>query len=535
MSLLNVSNLSVEFLGRHRQMAVRALDFDLLPERTLGIVGESGSGKSTVALALMGLLPKQGRVRSGNAVWSRDPEPIDLLAPETQGAANPRGRDIALVSQHPGSALNPYLNIETQMTEHFIWHQKCSRREAREKALHMLKRVHIDRPHKALRSYPHQFSGGQQQRIAIAMALMTGPLLLIADEPTTALDTTVQAQILELLAELRRQERMSMLFISHDLRVISKIADEVLVMRKGQAVEQATPLEILRTPSADYTRQLIDSLPRGHASAGPISTKPLLQAKNICLSFSGSGPRAKSIPTLRAVSMEICSGEIVGIVGESGAGKSTLARALLRLLPIESGRVTFQSQSIHALNTKQMLATRARMQMVFQNPYASLNPRQTVGQTLREVLSLHAIVPKAQIPERISGLLEEVELPSDVAERYPHQFSGGQRQRLSIARALATEPALLIADEPLSALDITTQAQVIRLIKRLTTDRQLAVLFISHDLSTVQALCTRIIVMRDGSIVESGTTQSIFKDPQHAFTQALLDAVPQLPSQSTAS
>ena len=529
MSLLQVRDLSVEFLGKQNQMAVRALNFDLGLDQTVGIVGESGSGKSTVALALLGLLAKQGRIRSGNILWSYQGEQIDLLAPNTSARKHLRGERIALIAQHPGSALNPYLNIGTQMTEHLIWHSKCSHAEARKTAIGLLRQVQIKQPKQVLRGYPHQFSGGQQQRIAIAMALMTDPVLLIADEPTTALDTTVQAQVLTLLRDLQRERRMAMLFITHDLRVVSQLADEVLVMQNGSVVEKASPQNILYAPQADYTRQLIASLPSSTPPQNAVDGTYLLRAKHLSLSFATSGWRARRKPVLHDVSLDIREGEIVGIVGESGTGKSTLARALLGLLPVESGEVWFQGKALSALSKKQMLAARARMQMVFQNPYASLNPRQTIYQTLSEALCLHNVVPKADIAQRINILLEEVELPTDIAQRYPHQFSGGQRQRLSIARALATEPKLLIADEPLSALDITTQAQIIRLLQKLMRDRQLSVLFISHDLSTVQSLCSRVIVMNEGRVVETGATQAIFEHPRHSFTRALLSAVPQLP------
>lgn len=530
--LLDVNNLSVDFLGKQTEHALRAVGFALSLGQTLGVVGESGSGKSTIALALMGLLPQQGKVRSGTAHWSYQGETVDILSKDTGAQARLCGKHIALISQNPGSALNPYLKIEAQLTEHLIWHAQCTHAHARHKAIQLLEEVRIGETHNVLRAYPHQFSGGQQQRIAIAMALMTDPVLLIADEPSTALDTTVQAQILKMLKALQQERRMAMMFISHDLRVVTQVAEEVLVLKDGAVVETAPPQDILYAPSDTYTRRLVSSLPRTTARAQAQKQRisdTLLHAKNLYLSFAPlrRGLQAKQV--LRNVDLDIATGEILGVVGESGAGKSTLARALLRLIPLTSGTLTFNQEDIHHLNARQMLPKRARMQMVFQNPYASLNPRHTIFETLREALRLHRIVPTAQISTRIAQLLEEVDLPADAQQRYPHQFSGGQRQRLSIARALSTEPQLLIADEPMAALDIITQAQIMVLLQRLVRTRKLSVVFISHDLSTVLSLCPQVVVMHDGRIVERGATQNIFNDPQHPFTRTLIDAIPQLP------
>lgn len=535
MNLLEVDNLSVEFVGKQSCHALRKLRFTLPRNGTLGIVGESGSGKSTIALALMGLLPPQGRLRSGRALWSHQDQELDLL----ENAHNPalvRGQSIALVSQNPGLALNPYLRVETQLCEHLLRHRKCGHKQAQAKALELLEAVQIDDPVGALGSYPHQFSGGQQQRIAIAMALMTSPVLLIADEPTTALDTTVQAQVLELFSSLRRALGMAMIFISHDLRVIAQVADQILVMHDGRAVEQGTLQQILYDPATDYTKRLCSVLPmRASRRTGKRDSAPqelLVDARDLCYSVRARPGNRKTKPILRHVDLRVPRGQIVGVVGESGAGKSTLARALLRLVPLESGSIAFDKQFIHQLSPAEMLPLRARMQMVFQNPYTSLNPRRTVYETLHEALDLHRVVPANEIGQRIAALLEEVELPSNAQQRYPHQFSGGQCQRISIARAISTQPELLIADEPLSALDISTQAQIMSLLQRLVRERGLTIILITHDLSVVLHLCTQIAVMHRGTVVEYGRSDDIFVRPQQAHTEALLKAMPQLPKQA---
>lgn len=529
-SLLKVDGLSVEFLGKQTCYALRELNFAVPHEGTLGIVGESGSGKSTIAAALLGLLPPQGRLTSGSAQWRARGVSFDLLSSSKAGE-RVRGQSIALVSQNPGMALNPYLRVETQMVEHLMWHEQCSRRKAIRKALKLLTAVQIDKPEAVLRRYPHQFSGGQQQRIAIAMALMTDPDLLIADEPTTALDTTVQAQVLKLFKELQKELGMAMIFISHDLRVISQVADEVLVMHEGQAVETGTMAQILYQPKSEHTKNLGEVLPKKRVSKPKKSAKDtLISAQNLHYSIAKRLGSKERKTILSDIDLQIPKGEIIGMVGESGAGKSTLARALLRLVPIDSGTINFDSQAIHELDSTEMLPLRARMQMVFQNPYTSLNPRRTVYETLYEALSLHRVVAPEQIPERIATLLDEVELPRDSMQRYPHQFSGGQCQRISIARAISTEPELLIADEPLSALDISTQSKIVLLLKKLVKERGLSILLITHDLSVVRQACTQVAVMYDGNIVEYGDNQQIFKEPRHEHTRALLQAMPELPA-----
>lgn len=528
MSLLCVRDLCVEFQGKQTLRALESLRFDIGECSTLGIVGESGSGKSTIALALMGLLPKQSKVISGSAFWSHAGQNIDLLGSEVRTHAAIRGRRIALISQNPNAALNPYLKIETQLTEHLIWHSKCTRDKARSTALNLLDEVQIKEPKQALRAYPHQFSGGQQQRIAIAMALITEPILLIADEPTTALDTTVQAQVLQLLQTLQRERSMSMIFISHDLRIVSQIADEIMVMQNGHAVETGSPQQVLHRPRAEYTRQLIRCFPSKNIPSATQQSTSLLCGKDLCVSFPAPLWRGKPKRVLQNINIEIYAKEIVGVVGESGAGKSTLARALLRLLPVESGTLVFSGKALHTLNNTQMRPMRPRMQMIFQDPYTSLNPRHTVYQILSEALRVNQAMTTKQVSRGITHLLEEVEMPTNITQRYPHQFSGGQRQRLSIARALATKPQLLIADEPLSSLDMSTQAQIIAMIRKVVRDRKISVMFISHDLSVVLSLCSRVIVMRDGQIVEHGSAQSIFNDPQHSFTRALINATPKL-------
>jgi ABC-type microcin C transport system duplicated ATPase subunit YejF len=521
--LLRVEGLTVEFRGRAGP--VRVLDgvgFDVARGRTLGVVGESGSGKSVLCLALLGLLPHPaGRVTGGMARFREQ----DLLRLPASGLRRLRGERIAMVFQDPLAALNPYLTVGAQLAEPLRVHRGCSAAEARTRAVQALDEVGIPDPAHRVDDYPHEFSGGQRQRILIAMALITEPDLLLADEPTTALDVTIQAQILSLLAELQHRHGLAMVFISHDLHVVGAIADDVIVLHRGRCVESGPAHAVLAAPRDDHTRRLLDAIPRGPTVRGPpaapaASTPARLGVAHLYARHGGAGATA---PAVDDVSLSIGPGEILGLVGETGSGKSTLARALLRLHAVERGTIRVGDTPWSALSAGALRRQRRRMQIIFQDPYASLNPRRSVYQCLAEAL---AAGPRAPPPRLMRAAVEQaladVDLPADAADRYPHAFSGGQRQRIAIARALAPEPELVVADEPVSALDATVQGQIVALLLRLTRQRGLSMLFISHDLGVIRAIADRVAVMQHGRIVETADTETLFVAPVHAHTRLLL-------------
>jgi len=530
--LLRVQDLSVAIRTRgHDQVVVDRIGFELDRGHTLGIVGESGSGKSVLCLGLLGLLPRpQVRIVRGNA-WYRG---LDLLAQPEPVLRPLRGNRISFVFQDPLSSLNPYLTVGAQLEEPLRVHHGTSRAEARDRALEALAEVGIREPGRRSGDYPHEFSGGMRQRVMIAMALITRPDILIADEPTTALDVTVQAQILALLRELQQRHGMAMIFVSHDLRVVSAIADEVLVMQAGHCVEAGSTRALFATPQAGYTRQLLDAVPQGHKSPSSSSPEhpldPLLRVRHLGVTFPGHGKWFGTPPTpiaaIADVSLDIRPGEILGVVGETGSGKSTLARAIVRLVATEAGSVQVGQQDWSNLDAVALRRARRRVQMVFQDPYSSLNPRMTVHDCLAEAMSLERMLPAPELQQRIAGLLADVGLEASAAGRYPHEFSGGQRQRIAIARALAPEPDLIIADEPVSALDVTIQAQILELLLTLNRRRGLALLFISHDLSVIGYIADRVAVLYQGRLVELAETNTLFAAPAHEYTRALLAAMP---------
>jgi ABC-type glutathione transport system ATPase component len=571
-ALLDVTDLRVSFhtrTGVYR--AVDGISFQLNPGEILGIVGESGSGKSVSCLSLLGLIPQPpGRIEGGRALF----DGVDLLhAPAAQLRAI-RGKRIAMIFQDPMTSLNPYLRISEQLMEPLFIHEGLAKAEAFPRAVAMLEAVGIPDAAKRIHSYPHEFSGGMRQRVMIAMALITKPDILIADEPTTALDVTVQAQILALIRQLQRESGMAVLFITHDLAVVSGLCDRVQVMYAGRIVETADTRTLFRSPQHPYTKALqrcIPALqPKGrdlYAIPGmpPDLSKPITEEELLArftlppeepapppppAALSRDEPpmvvvrevsqhfpiesgflikrRTGTVTAVDGVSFEVRRGEVLGLVGESGSGKSTLARAIMQLVPPTAGTVILGGRNLTAGNRDDLKAMRRHLQMVFQDPFASLNPRMTVFDALAEPLRVHRIVPEAEIPGRVSRLLAQVGLPPRVLGKYPHEFSGGQRQRIAIARALAPEPQVIIADEPVSALDVSIQAQILNLLARLVREMNLTLIFIAHDLSVVKHISDRIAVMYRGKIVEIGPALDVMERPQHPYTRTLLAAIPRV-------
>ncbi|AQH04243.1 glutathione ABC transporter ATP-binding protein GsiA (plasmid) [Burkholderia sp. KK1] len=554
-NLLEVRDLRVNF-GAHR--AVGGVDLDIAAGETLALVGESGCGKSATALSIMRLLPAPGRVSGSVRFDGR--ELLDLSPADMRDV---RGGQISMIFQEPMTSLNPVLSIGAQIVETLRQHERLSKDAAWKRAIELLDLVHVPEPHRRVSDYPHELSGGQRQRVMIAMAVACRPRLLIADEPTTALDVTIQARILELLGELRRELSMSLLLITHDLGVVSEHADRVAVMLAGKKVEEAPVARLFLQPKHAYTRGLLGTslnvssglhyrewtLPEiRHTTSGegehafnvtplaPRAAAPepagaederasLLSLRNLTVDYAHRHGKG----VMRAVddvSFDIARGETVGLVGESGCGKSTLSRAIMRLVPATSGAIRLGGTDIAPLSERALRPLRRQVQMVFQDPYASLNPRRSVGEILETVMAVNGIGDARTRRGRAAAMLDRVGLPGAALNRFPHEFSGGQRQRIGIARALILEPALLICDEPVSALDVSIQAQILNLLVELKRDLGLAYLFISHDLSVVRYIADRVHVMCGGRIVESGNHREIWRSPQHAYTRALLDAVP---------
>ncbi|MFI8769772.1 dipeptide ABC transporter ATP-binding protein [Streptomyces sp. NPDC053792] len=519
--LVEVDGLTVEFGGTVR--AVDGLSFTLGEGRALALVGESGSGKSTVAGALLGLHRGTG-ARVGGTVRVGG---IDV------GAAGPgelrrlRGGVAAMVFQDPLSALDPYYAVGDQIAEVYRIHHPGSRKAARARAIEVLGRVGIPDAARRSRSRPHEFSGGMRQRALLAMALACEPKLLVADEPTTALDVTVQAQILDLLHELRRETGTALLLVTHDVGVAAESVDEVLVMREGREVERGPVAGVLGAPSEPYTRALLSAVPRldGPARTPSQQGEVLLEAVDLRREF-GRGKRA--VTAVDGVSLTVRAGETLGVVGESGSGKTTLGRMLVRLLDPTGGRLRYRGTELGALPERELRPYRRELQMVFQDPVASLNPRRSVGESVADPLRIAGERDEARMRGRVRELLDRVGLDPDRYEAYPHEFSGGQRQRVGIARALAAEPRLIVCDEPVSALDVTTQAQVTALLAELQAELGLGLVFIAHDLAVVRQVSDRVAVMRGGRIVEQGTVGEVYGAPQDPYTRQLLAAVPSL-------
>jgi microcin C transport system ATP-binding protein len=518
--LLSVKNLSVRFGGNE---AVRNISFDIAPGETLALVGESGSGKSVTALSVLQLLPKTAQL-SGQ-VMLRDQ---DLLQASTDDLRKVRGNDISMIFQEPMSSLNPLHTIEKQIGEILAVHQGLRTNAARARTLQLLDAVGIADPETRLASFPHQLSGGQRQRVMIAMALANEPDLLIADEPTTALDVTVQAQILQLLQDLTKRLGMAMLFITHDLGVVKKIADRVCVMTAGEIIERGETREVFETPQHAYTKHLLAAEPRGTPPQARPDAKTIVEVDELKVWFPiKRGILKRTVGHIKGVdgvSLRIREGETLGVVGESGSGKSTLGYAILRLLSSE-GRIVVLGQDLAHKSGKALRPMRADMQIVFQDPFGSLSPRMSVAEIIAEGLSVHHLKLTASEREsKVIRALEDVGLSPDSRHRYPHEFSGGQRQRIAIARAMVLEPKFLVLDEPTSALDVSIQAQVVDLLRELQDQHNLTYLFISHDLKVVRTLANELIVMRNGKIVEQGPAEAIFAQPQQDYTRALMAA-----------
>jgi ABC-type microcin C transport system duplicated ATPase subunit YejF len=522
--VLELRNVAVEFATLDGPItAVKSVSLQVQSGETLAIVGESGSGKSQLMMAALCLLAANGTA-SGEAIFGGQ----NLIGMSKAELNKIRGRKITMIFQEPMTSLDPLYTIGDQLIEPIMQHRLLPKTKARARALDLLNLVRIPDAERRLTSYPHEMSGGQRQRVMIAMALANDPELLIADEPTTALDVTVQAEILDLIAELQKKLGMAVVFITHDLNIVRRIANRVVVMQHGKVVEQGDTQSVFRCPEHQYTRDLIAAEPSGTKSPPDINAPVLLSAQNMTVSFKvGTEFLQKNRKTLVAVdnvSLSLTQGETVGIVGESGSGKSTLARAILKLLSSE-GTVEFEGQQISHFPKSQMRPLRQHMQIVFQDPFGSLSPRMTVGQIVSEGLRVHGTSLTAlQRDQRACETLESVQIDPAIRNRYPHEFSGGQRQRIAIARAIILQPKLIVLDEPTSALDRQVQKQIIDLLRNLQERHGLSYLFISHDLAVVQALADRIVVMKDGRIVEQGTTESVMKNPQQTYTQQLMKA-----------
>ncbi|KJS54918.1 ABC transporter ATP-binding protein [Streptomyces rubellomurinus subsp. indigoferus] len=537
--LVQVRDLVVDFpVGDGHLRAVDGVGFTLEAGQALGIVGESGSGKSTIASALLGLHRGTG-ARTGGSVLVAG---VDAVTAEGEELRRLRGGSAAMVFQDPLSALDPYHAVGDQIAEVVRVHRPVSRRAARARAVEVLDRVGIADPARRSRSRPHEFSGGMRQRVLIAMALACEPRLLVADEPTTALDVTVQAQILDLLHELRTETGAGLVLVTHDLGVVAGSVDRVLVMKDGRAVEHGPVAEVLGAPREPYTRALLSAVPRIDAPAAPgQGTGPgevLLEATDLRREFATRGGltrRTAPVTAVDGVSLTVRAGETLGIVGESGSGKTTLGRMLVRLLEPTGGRLHYRGRDIGALGERELRPLRRELQMVFQDPVASLNPRRTIGESVADPLRVAGERDERRIRARVGELLERVGLDADWYHRYPHEFSGGQRQRVGIARALAPGPRLIVCDEPVSALDVTTQAHVVALLGELQRDLGLALVFVAHDLAVVRQVSDRVAVMRAGRIVEQGDADTVYDSPQHPYTKGLLAAVPVLdPVEATA-
>ncbi|MER5865849.1 ABC transporter ATP-binding protein [Kitasatospora sp. NPDC002040] len=515
-SVLEVRDLRVAF---GEQEAVSGVSFSLAAGDTLGVVGESGCGKSTTALALLRMLPSPGRVTGGSVLL----DGADLAALPEEALRAVRGKRIAMIFQDPMSSLNPVLTVEQHLHEALLAHGRTDKAARRARALELLDLVGIPDPAARLRDHPHQFSGGQRQRIMIALALANEPEVLIADEPTTALDATIQRQILQLLDRINRETGTAILLITHDMGVIAQSCRRLLVMHDGEVVEQGRTAEILTDPQHPYTKRLLAAVPRleepSRAAGRPDGT-PLLEVTGLRKTFPGSGRfgRRRPVTALGGVDLVLHPGETLGIVGESGSGKSTLARALVGVHTADAGTIRYLGPGDPA----------RRIQMVFQDPYSSLNPRMTVGQIIAEPLIAHRLGDRAARAARVADLLTRVGLDPATADRHPRSFSGGQRQRIGIARALAPEPSVLVCDEPVSALDVSVQAQVVDLLAELQRELGLAVVFIAHDLAVVRQVSHRIAVMHRGLVVETGDADQLVTDPQHEYTRTLLAAAPRL-------
>ncbi|WP_054997347.1 MULTISPECIES: ABC transporter ATP-binding protein [Pseudomonas syringae group] len=518
-TLIEIRDLSVAFNG---QKVVSHLSLDVRRGECLALVGESGSGKSVTAHSILQLLPRTGTQTTGSITYRGQ----QLVGADDRTLRELRGNRIAMIFQEPMTSLNPLHSVSRQIGETLLLHRGISGREARNRIVELLELVGIQQPEKRLKAYPHELSGGQRQRVMIAMALACEPELLIADEPTTALDVTVQRKILLLLKELQQRLNMSLLLISHDLNLVHSVAQRVCVMRAGEIVEQSDCKSLFKSPQHPYSRLLLDAEPAGEPLPRD-SRETVLQVDHLKIWFSLTGgilrQHKEYLKAVDDISLSIERGKTLGIVGESGSGKSTLGQAILRLLESQ-GSIRFKGQALDGLSQKQMRPWRKEMQVVFQDPYGSLSPRMSVAQIISEGLEVHSRFDAAQCDAEVIRALEEVGLDPQTRHRYPHEFSGGQRQRIAIARALVLKPALILLDEPTSALDRTVQKQVVALLRDLQQKHGLTYLFISHDLAVIKALAHDVIVVKDGKVVERGPSHDLFDSPQHPYTRELLAA-----------
>ena len=523
--VLDIENLSVEFDTNDGVVeAVKNISMTFNQGETVAIVGESGSGKSQAMMAAIGLLANNGRA-TGSVKFNGD----ELLGRDKRTLNKIRGSKMTMIFQEPMTSLDPLYRIGKQISEPILQHTKVTKSKARERAIELLELVDIHDPRQRINAYPHELSGGQRQRVMIAMALANNPDLLIADEPTTALDVTVQLQILKLLKDLQQRLNMAVAFITHDLNIVKRIANRVYVMRAGEVVEHNKTRELFTNPSHPYTQMLLDAEPEGQKThLSDDQSKPIIEGKNISVTFSKPSnlfsQREQDVKAVINANVSLQAGQTLGVVGESGSGKSTLGRALLRLLPCE-GEIFFKDREITHLNTRRLREIRHQMQLVFQDPFGSLSPRMTIGGVIGEGLLIHQ--PQLSASDReheVISTMKEVGLDPVMRNRYPHEFSGGQRQRIAIARSMILDPELVVLDEPTSALDRTIQKQIIELLRDLQSKHNLTYIFISHDLAVVRALSDEVIVMKRGEIVESGSVEKIFENPQQPYTQKLISA-----------
>jgi peptide/nickel transport system ATP-binding protein len=574
-SLLSIRNLSVHFNNeKEKTAAVKNISIEIKKGELVAIVGESGSGKSVTALSLLQLLPRQADVKGNAVFFHSEKRPVDLINLPAAVLNEIRGRYIGMIFQEPMTSLNPVFTCGSQVMESIRLHQQVSKKTARQKTIELFEKVKLPEPEKILGRYPHQLSGGQKQRVMIAMAMSCNPNLLIADEPTTALDVTVQKTILELIRSLQQptgsggQNHMGVIFITHDLGVVADIADKIVVMYKGEIVEQGIARDILQSPQHPYTKALLACRPAGQSKGKRLpvvsdflgqenqhqaaSYKPqggdhsandkqqttngkqqtaVLEVKNLLVHFPIKknlfGKATHFFKAVDDVSFTVQQGDIVGLVGESGCGKTTLGRSILQLVKPSTGKILLDGKDISAIKPAALRNLRKDLQIVFQDPYGSLNPRITIGNAILEPLKVHAdLNSNKERKEKVMELLEKVSLDTDHFNRYPHQFSGGQRQRICIARALALNPSFLIFDEAVSALDVSVQAQVLNLLNDLKMEFGFTAIFISHDLSVVHYICNRILVMHKGKIVEEGTSDQVYNHPENEYTQNLVNAIP---------
>ena len=523
--LLNVTNLSVDFRINNKQVhAVKNVSFQLEKGKTLALVGESGSGKSVSALSILQLLPYPTASHPSGSILVNGQEVMNL---NTDQLRKIRGNQVSMIFQEPMTSLNPLHRVEKQIREVLFLHKGLTGTEATARVLELLTLVGIRDPQQKLFAYPHELSGGQRQRVMIAMALANEPELLIADEPTTALDVTIQAQILQLLAELQKKLGMAILLITHDLGIVRHYSDQVCIMSQGEIVESGDTAKVFAAPQHEYSMMLLRAEPKGEPAAVPAQSEMLLSTNALDVWFPiKKGVLGRVVDYVRAVNainIDLHQGHTLGIVGESGSGKTTLGLALIRLIE-SKGLIQFEKGTISGLTQSQMRPLRREIQIVFQDPFGSLSPRMSIAEIIGEGLTIHDKGNEKQHERLVIDVLKEVGLDPDTRHRYPHEFSGGQRQRVAIARALILKPKLIILDEPTSALDRTVQAQIVDLLRSLQLKHQLSYIFISHDLAVVKALSHEIIVMKEGQVVEQGSADLIFKQPQHQYTQALLEA-----------